>query len=525
MHGGYQVAISAIDPSAAGSPSFEGFTIQLRNGYYNGLPTNKSVLDDQVDTIFNGYLSVGGLKPQVPVTRIDISGYGESLFSNWLNPTDDAVAVSQASFDVLIGRTSYEVIQVRSVLYPYAVRVVRTITIFRKNTGGVVRKDSGWQAVSDGDVPVPRRRRSSRTRESCRRSSAVTNIQDTGQTIDTGGVLVAGVRFDGNLQIENTVKGGTSAGVPVRGQIGYVQLTPVASGSLTPAQYQRSSTRPARSGGPVDCVINLAGGGQLMKVGQVGVGVTQGMGGPEFVMTSWGSPQFPSGGQWSFLVQMGAGTAPEAIDQSLGVPLIRGGPAPSPPPVTSPYRFADPARSRAPDNPASDYGIVHATGTQRVFFPRPKIEATAPNKHHQHPDAHPRRSILTRHRSRLFPAHRFRHPVSEQQLRPGDHGHQLQAATALAELPSHGRTAHHRGSRHGPQLRRLFVRHRDHRHRHVTGGALVVRTEKRCQRDELRLARRSHAHRRRHHRRTPTPRPTSPTPRSSWAAHLVPSRT
>ena len=65
----------------------------------------------------------------MPVTRIDFSGYGESLFSNWRNPTDDPVAVSQARFDVLVGRTAYEVVQVRSILYPYAVRVVRTITI------------------------------------------------------------------------------------------------------------------------------------------------------------------------------------------------------------------------------------------------------------------------------------------------------------------------------------------------------------------------------------------------------------
>ena len=95
VHGGYQVSITAIDPTVAGTPGFEGFTTQLRNGYFLGLPANKSVLDDEVDTIFNGYLSSGGLKPQVPLTRIDISGYGESLFSNWVNPTDGhAVALS-----------------------------------------------------------------------------------------------------------------------------------------------------------------------------------------------------------------------------------------------------------------------------------------------------------------------------------------------------------------------------------------------------------------------------------------------
>jgi len=379
VQGGYQVSFTAVDPSVAGTPSFEGSTTQLRNGLFLGTPANKSVLDDQVDTIFNGYLSSSGLRPQVPVTRIDISGYGESLFSNWLNPTDDAVAVSQARFDVLVGRTAYEVIQVRSVLYPYAVRVVRTITIFRKNTGGVVRKDSGWQAVSDGEYQFPGGILVTHPGV-VQRIQDVTNIQDTGQTIDTGGVLVAGVRFDGNLQMEGTVKGGTPNGVPVRGQIGYVQLTPVASGSLTPVQYQTLINTAGALGGSIDCTINIGNGGQLMKVGTVGVGVTQGMGGPEFVMTSWGSPQFPTGWQWSFLTQTGFGTAPETVDNTLGIPLIRGGPAPAPPPVTSPYRFADPVDLATPDAPASDYGILHATGTQRTFFPRPKIEATASNQ-------------------------------------------------------------------------------------------------------------------------------------------------
>jgi len=379
VQGGYQISITAIDPSVAGTASIEGQTLQLRNGLFGGLPANKSVLDDQVDTIFNGYLSGGGLRPQVPVTRIDLSGYGESLFSNWLNPTDDPVAVSQARFDVMIGRTSYEVIQVRSVLYPYAVRVVRTITIFRKNTGGVVRKDSGWQAVSDGEYLFPGIGLVTHPGV-VQKIVNVTNIQDTGQLIDTGGVQVAGVRFDGDLQMQRAVKGAAPAGVPVRGQIGYVQLTPVASGSLTPTQYQDLISQAGPLGGAIDCVINIGGSGQLMKVGRVGVGVTQGMGGPEFVMTSWGSPQFPSGGQWSFLLQTGAGTAPGTVDQGLGVPLIRGGPAPTPPPLSSPYRFADPADLARPDTPASDYGIVHATGTQRVFFPRPKIEASAPDR-------------------------------------------------------------------------------------------------------------------------------------------------
>ncbi|MGE5140873.1 MAG: hypothetical protein ACM3JD_15515, partial [Rudaea sp.] len=381
VEGGYQISVRAIDPASPDSPSLQGWTTQLRNGLYSGVPANKSILGDQVDTIFNGYLGPypSGLRPQVPVTRFDLSGYGESLFSNWLNNTDDPVAVSQARFDVLIGRTSYEVIQVRSILYPYGVRVVRTITIDRKNSAVVVRHDSGWQAVSDGEYNFPGVGLTVHPGV-VQRISSVTNIRDTEQFLDvSGGAQVAGVWFDGDLTIDGVVKGASPAGVPARDQVGYVQLTPASSGCLLPAQYEQLINTAGPLGGNIDCVLGVGGGGQLVKLGRVGVGVTQGMGGPEFVMTAWGSPQFPQGGQWSFLKQTGAGTAPQVVESDLGVPLIRAGAAPNPPALNSPYRFADPADLATPDTPASDFGIVHATGTQRTFFPRPKIEASAPN--------------------------------------------------------------------------------------------------------------------------------------------------
>jgi len=377
VKGGYQISVRAVDPAAPDSPSLEGSAIQLRNGLFSGVPANKSVLDDSVDTIFNAYLGPGEQRPQVPVTRIDLSGYGESLFSDWRNDTDDPVAVSQVRFDVLIGRTSLEVIQVRSVLYPYGVRVVRTITIQRKNSGVVVRKDSGWQAATAGEYLYPGVGLTTHPGV-VRKIVNVTNIRDTGQFVDLlGGVQVAGVLFDGDLQIENTTRGAGPTGVPARDQIGYVQLTPASSGSLTPAQYEDLIHRAGPLGGIIDCMLNVGASGQLMKLGRVGVGVTAGMGGSEFVMTAWGSPQFPQGGQWSFLRQTGTGTAPEVVDKDLGVPLVRAGAAPAAPPLTSPYRFADPTDLSTPGTPASDYGIIHATGTQRVFFPRPKIETNA----------------------------------------------------------------------------------------------------------------------------------------------------
>ena len=380
--GGYQISLNAVDPAFPDSPAFQGYTIQLRNTLFNGVPTAPpvSILGVDVDTIFNGYLGPSGTHKLVPVTRLDLSGYGESLFSNWRNETNDVTAVSKARFDVLIGRTSVEVVQVRSILYPYGVRVVRTITIDRKNTGVVTRHDSGWQASSDGVYDFIG---STLTVHPgvVQKIVNVVNIRDTGQLIDVGGAQVAGVFFDGDLVIDGIAKGTGLDGVPARNQIGYIQLTPEQSGGpLTDAQYEQLIQKAGPLGGGVDCVLNVATSGLMMKLGRVGVGVTQGMSGPEFVMTAWGSPQFPYGGQWSFLKQTGAGTAPELVDTDLGVPLIRSGAVPTPPPPTSAYRFADPEDLANATSPASDYGIVHATGTQRVFFQRPKIEANAPNQ-------------------------------------------------------------------------------------------------------------------------------------------------
>ena len=51
---------------------------------------------------------------------------------------------------MLVGRTAHEVIQVKSIVYPWGIEVVRTITLFRVGSGYVYRFDSGWKAESDG---------------------------------------------------------------------------------------------------------------------------------------------------------------------------------------------------------------------------------------------------------------------------------------------------------------------------------------------------------------------------------------
>ena len=102
-----------------------------------------------VESQFNKEFSTGGTKPFVPVTRIDLSGYGASNFSEWDNP--GALAqIGQVQFKIMVGRTAFEVVKFVSKIYPWGMTVTRSVTVERRSGGGVIRKDSGWQATQAG---------------------------------------------------------------------------------------------------------------------------------------------------------------------------------------------------------------------------------------------------------------------------------------------------------------------------------------------------------------------------------------
>ena len=201
----------------------------------------------------------------------------------------------QARFDVMIGRTAHEVIQVRSVLFPYGVVVVRTITIERRNNAIVTRSDSGWKAVGDGVYQFPGSPIVTHPGVVTRITDVV-NILDTGQVINVSGVDMAAVYFDGDLVLDGapTNPDGSVRPAPAKHQFGFVQIT--ATGLISPNQYADLLSQAGALGGPLDTGIKVGSGTQAMHLQSVGVGVTQGMGGPEFVMTAWGAPAFPGGG-------------------------------------------------------------------------------------------------------------------------------------------------------------------------------------------------------------------------------------
>ncbi len=143
-------------PVVGESNMFVGCTAQDNNVLeLDGAQKGNSTLGRSVSIIFNREFMPRGpgdifRQRGVPLTQISLSGYGATTFSHWVNPKATIAATSQTKFDVMLGRCAHEIIQVKSIMYPWGIRVVRTITLTRTNTNYVYRYDSGWQPESDG---------------------------------------------------------------------------------------------------------------------------------------------------------------------------------------------------------------------------------------------------------------------------------------------------------------------------------------------------------------------------------------
>lgn len=361
LKGAHQLRIDAVDFSLPvdETPALPGTTVQLPVAVSPS--GGVSILGSSVTAIFNAYLAPGAATALVPVTRVDLSGYGESLFSHWANPLDAETEVSKAEFQVVNGRTGHEVVQVQSVMSPGAVPVVRTITLERRANAVFTRFDSGWIAVRDGDYHYSSISPVVTHPGVVERFTRVTNIRETGVPVTANGKLFTAVYYDCDLIVD-----GAPAPVPAHRQLGYVKLS---TDELDVATYAALIDQVGPMGGPIDVTIKIGGGPQKMRLRRIGIGVAD----SEFAMAAWGSPIFPGGGgDWSVLEVEDPAEAPASVAEDRGLPLIRQGAAGAP--STAPYRFADPEDLFHAAAPQRDYGILHSMGTQRAFFRRPRIE-------------------------------------------------------------------------------------------------------------------------------------------------------
>jgi len=393
VKGGLQLRADAPE-NLPQSPIFKGGTLQLDNVLSpEGLRTEAGTLGHDAGFIFNGEFfydgNTGYNNRGVPLTRIDFSGYGASLFSHWQNPDAVIAETSQAHFDVFLGRTANEVVQVRSLIYPWGIRVVRTITMFRTSSGYVFRYDTGWQAESDGiyDFRTPGQGNPYEIHPGIVKGVfRVRNIRDTSAVpsfppANNPLVKLQPVYFDADVEIEGVKSGATGGRVPSQGMLGYVQLAPRGV-PISPALFaQLLISQLGAIGGPVDCVIDVGGSGQLMRLSRVDVNNSQDGANPIFVSAARGSVVLPKDGSWS-VVQHNQGSGEVSpLEAQAAVPLIRRGSLLDPGKRMTDatpndlLRLANPLDLvRPPDASTRNYGLLQSTGTQKALFRLPRFK-------------------------------------------------------------------------------------------------------------------------------------------------------
>ncbi len=390
INSGLQLRMTAGLPLREGdSDMFMGSTVQINN-ILNifGAPTGNSTLGGSVSTIFNKEFFNDPNYPfelfkqrGVPVTQMDLSGYGASMFSDWQNTKAAIAETSQAKFDVFVGRCGHEVIQVKSIMYPWAIKVVRTITLFRVGSGYVYRFDSGWKAETNGkfdfrysvfetnpdfpggtpDNPEPELVSADREAEFeihpglVRGLYNVSNILETTEveafkgnfpftvTLDPEGkeagpgnleVDLQPVYFDTDIEVDGALSGvskkNTSEGekelVSSKRVLGFVQLGPRGV-PLSKEALKQLVLRQASIGGPIDCEVDLAGSTQKMRFNRFDFSNSFETNGssPVFAVAGRGNVLLPKDGSWTMVKHERSSGEVSPVSADLSIPVIKQG--------------------------------------------------------------------------------------------------------------------------------------------------------------------------------------------------------
>jgi len=382
--GGNQVSMRAATTGLAFQtrpPSFPGAAIMLK--YTPPAATSQTPVtvlgykarDFSSDFGPNAPTGPGFHGPLVPATRVDISGYGESVFSEWNDPDVLAPGTSKVDLEVLVGRTEREVVQQVYEVVHIGARFIRTITMKRLDTGRVVRS-SVLKPVTDGLYRFQNLKIVTHP-GLVRGYHNIRNVRDLpGDPIIISGTKFVPVKYDCDVHIESNGPG--TILVPALDHKGYMIVDQDNNNPFGPIQYSQLLLNfKANIGGPIDCTVKISN--LTIKLTSIGVDrSTPDTGGdPQFAICAKGMVEFAGHGEWSFL-RMVPSRTPDYVDNT-GVPVIRVGPSTTGSAVTDPYRFADPGDLLSQFS-TNNYCLLHTTPSQRVLFPRPKIENDGKNQ-------------------------------------------------------------------------------------------------------------------------------------------------
>ncbi|SEK17963.1 hypothetical protein [Parapedobacter koreensis] len=426
LTGGTQFRIAAFQPETAfAPPKMTGYTRQLRSIKNDA---GKTVLGESVHYIFNNVFAKDiHYELGVPLTHIDFSGYGASTYSDWRRPLAKYASIAQAKFDILRGRTAHEIVQAVSMIYPYGICATRTISFFRKNNAVIYREDSGWIAQSDGLFSFTVQNEEDGTNLPSRFSFHpglflgaynVRNIQEIqgdyidfdynlragdyykldtdplnifeyqpGDSVPQQHARFIGVTFDADAAIDGVANEDGSNRVVGRKFKGYLQLAP--EGVPIPAHALRELMQGnnASLGGNVDCLVNIAGSGQILKASRVDITASyqeDNAADPAFIGTVRGSVQLPDEGSWS-MVEVDADGDVGTLQNDKNISVIRKGLRQRGEDKLIIVYADDRSKIAFPDALLNNgfkkvYGILQNTGTQKMLFRDPLLKKGQPSK-------------------------------------------------------------------------------------------------------------------------------------------------
>ncbi len=430
LHTGLQIKTVGLDDPINRNKKFFGSAHQLSNTYNLFFPATgaRSILSGSVTEIFNdefGTISGFDTSKYVPLERYDFSGYGANVFSHWVNGNAALAQTSQAMFDVWRGRTAHEVIQVKSVLYPWGIRVVRTITIYRGSNGFPWRVDSGWKAESDGiyDFRSPIKDTGGLAAAIAQENSHtyqfhpgvvdgvfnVRNIkEDTtlapfakpwnknyGVYIDNQGhpaavvgsqplnIKLTPVYFDADVQIDDVTQGANNGRVVSQRMLGYLQLSPRGV-FIDEESFAELLTLMNGLGGPVDCLVKINQTKQQMRITRVEVNPSRDVANKRvFVAAAKGTPVLPKDGSWSVVQHDLASKEVRPLSNNDVIPLIRRGFRDFQPgtlnytqdKLTHALNIAESTELfKDLEARAKQFGFLQSTGENKVLFRNPLFE-------------------------------------------------------------------------------------------------------------------------------------------------------
>jgi hypothetical protein len=374
--GGRQLAIAAPhNPYVV--PVLPGRSFTTPDPADVGYP--EAILDADIASFWNQKFQLGlpDGRPFVPLDRIALSGYGTSTFSDYLDRHPD-VGVSEARFDVIVGRTSYALIQIQSMLCPWGVIVVNTTIFERDGAGWVQRRNTGWRAKSPGLFSFTGGPAAERGGVAAVLN--VRNIVELGVPHVTAGVKDwSQVSFDTDVALFTapsdprglTIQGGDNGLGQLAGTrfAGWIDLTVGALPTLGDVIDLMDVVHTADGRVAAEIVAGSSGPGTGIAMTLTGVDVAATVGGGlrTLGVALRGLPRLPRDGSWSVAKRTSSQPTPSPVDPLTPVPLVRysGDQAT--------WHLAEPADVVNLGAPATLYAIVQSTGTQKVLFEHPTI--------------------------------------------------------------------------------------------------------------------------------------------------------